>query len=81
VVSTWTDLLFAINLVVGAEKASDVVLASFVTFLLVVCIYYSIRLSDLAEQNKKIAQEMAVIKISASRPSDSSPPNKTEDGD
>lgn len=81
VLSTWTDLLLGINWVVGAEKASDVVLASFVAFLLVVCIYYSIKISDLAEQNKRIAQEIAVIKISARSGSHSSAKNETEDGD
>lgn len=80
-VSTWTDLLLTINWVVGAEKASDVVLAAFLAFLLMVCIFYSIRISDLAEQNRKIAQEIALMKIAARGGSNSSPKNKTEDGD
>jgi len=62
--SSWTDLLLAINWVVGAEKASDVVLAAFVAFLLLICIYYSIKISELAEQNKKLAQELALMKVS-----------------
>jgi len=61
--STWTDLLLAVNWVVGAEKASDVVLAAFVAFLLLICIYYSVKISELAEQNKKLAQELALMKV------------------
>lgn len=61
--STWTDLLLAINWFVGAEKASDVVLASFIAFLLTVCIYLSVRISELAEQNKKIAQDLASMNV------------------
>jgi hypothetical protein len=60
--SVWTDLLLAVNWFVGAEKVSDVVLAAFVAFLLMVCIYFSVRLSELTEQNKRIAQEIALMK-------------------
>jgi len=62
VLSTWTDLLLAINWLVGAEKVSDVVLAAFVAFLLVIGIYYSVKISELTEQNRQIAQELAIIK-------------------
>ena len=61
--STWTALLIAINQVVGAAKVSDVVLSAFIAFLIVVSIYYSIRISDLTEQNRRIAQEIAVMKV------------------
>jgi len=61
--SSWTDLLLAVNWVVGAEKASDVVLAAFIAFLLLICIYYSVKISELAEQNKKLAQELALMNI------------------
>ena len=59
--STWTGLLVGINQVVGAAKVSDVVLSAFVTFLIVICIYYSDKISELAEQNRKIAQQLAVM--------------------
>jgi len=59
--STWSDLLLTVNWVVGAERASDIVLAAFIAFLLVICIYYSARLSELTEQNKRIAQEIAIL--------------------
>lgn len=59
--STWTSLLIAINQIVGAARVSDVVLASFVTFLIVVSIYYSVKISELSENNRKIAQQLAVM--------------------
>ena len=61
--STWTHLLLAINWLVGAERVTDVVLAAFVAFLLVICIYYSVKISELTEQNKRIAQEIAIMKV------------------
>jgi len=61
--STWTDLLLAINWVVGAEKPSDVVLAAFIAFLILICIYYSVKISELAEQNKKLAQELVLMEV------------------
>ncbi len=61
--STWTDLLVAINQIVAAAKVSDVVLAAFVTFLIMISIYYSVKISELAEQNRKIAQQLAVMTV------------------
>jgi hypothetical protein len=61
--STWTDLLLAVNWVVGAANVSDVVLATFVAFLIVVSIYYCEKLSQLSEQNKKLAQEIGILKL------------------
>jgi len=66
--STWTALLGIINGVVGAARSSDVVLAAFVAFLLIVSIYYSVRISGLERQNKRIAQELAIMKLSGDRP-------------
>lgn len=60
--SAWTDLLLVINWIVGASRISELVLAGFVAFLLIISIYYSASLSELAEQNKKLAQEIAILK-------------------
>jgi len=65
VLSTWTELLIAIDQAVGAAKASDVVFAAFVAFLIVVSIYYSVKISELSEQNRRIAQELAVLKMAS----------------
>ena len=66
--STWTDLLIAINQIVGAAKVSDVVLAAFVALLIIVSIYYSVKISMLEKQNRIMAQEIAVLKVSSSNP-------------
>jgi hypothetical protein len=66
--STWTDLLLAVNWFVGAEKVSDVVLAAFIAFLIIISIYFSVRLSHLAEQNKKLAQEIAISRALKENP-------------
>jgi len=63
--STWPDLLLAINWLVGAERTTDVVLAAFIAFLLLICIYYSTKISELTEQNKRLAQELALVKVTS----------------
>jgi len=65
--STWTGLLLAINQVVGAANISDVVLAAFVAFLIIVSIYFSVRLSELTERNRKIAQHLALLNLTQSK--------------
>jgi hypothetical protein len=60
--STWTGLLIAINSIVKAQRVSDVVVSAFLTLLIIVSIYYSIKISELTEQNRKIAQELALSK-------------------
>ncbi len=61
--SNWPDLLLGINLFIGAANISDVVLAAFIAFLIIISIYYSVRLSELSEQNKRLAQEIALMKM------------------
>jgi len=61
--STWSNLISAINYIVGAEKASDVVLSAFIVLLLLVDVYYSVKISELAKQNKKLAQEIAILTV------------------
>lgn len=67
ILSTWGDILLAINRVVGAENPADLVQAAFTAFLLLVCIYYSVRISELTEQNKKLAQEITVQRAELKR--------------
>ncbi len=66
--STWTALLIGINQIVGAAKTSDVVFAAFVAFLIIVSIYYSVKISMLEKQNRIMAQEIAVIKAASVNP-------------
>ena len=58
--STWTGLLIAINSIVKAQRVSDVVLSAFVTLLIIVSVYYSVKMSELTDQNKRIAQQLAI---------------------
>lgn len=59
--------MLAINQVVGAANISDVVLAAFVAFLIIVSIYFSVRLSELTERNRKIAQHLALLNLTQSK--------------
>jgi hypothetical protein len=61
-ISTWTDLLTFIRTIVGAREPTDLVVAIFIAFLLITCIYYSVKISELTEQNRKISQELAIIR-------------------
>lgn len=66
-ISTMPDLLWILQWVLGwGTPVTDVVLAAFVGFLLIICIYYSVKISELSDQNEKLVQEMAVIKASVS---------------
>ncbi len=65
ILSSWTDLLVAIDRIVGAQRVSDVVVAAFIGFLLVVCIYYSVKISSLTDQNRRIGQELALLKVTS----------------
>jgi len=62
VLSTFQSLLLLINSVVQADNPANVVLAAFIFMLILVSIYYSIKISALTEQNKKLAQELAIIR-------------------
>ncbi len=63
VISTWTDLLVAMRTLAGAANPTDLVLAVFVAFLLLTSIYYSVRISELAKQNQRLVQEIALLKV------------------
>jgi hypothetical protein len=61
VLSTYQDLLTWINLLVQAGDPNDVVLASFIFMLILFSIYYSVKISELTDQNKRLAQEVALL--------------------
>jgi preprotein translocase subunit SecY len=60
-ISTFQDLLVWANLVLQAGSTTWVVLTSFIFLLIVVSIYYSVKISELTEQNKRIAQALALL--------------------
>ena len=61
-ISTWTTLLTFIRTVLGARDPTDLVVAMFIAFLIIMCIYFSVKISELTEQNRKMSQEIAVVK-------------------
>jgi hypothetical protein len=61
IISTFQDLLVWANSILQAGSTTWVVLASFVFLLIVTSIYYSMKISELTEQNKKIAQALALL--------------------
>ena len=77
-VATWSDLLLALKLAVGADNPTDVVFSAFLLFLLVVSIYYSMKISELTEQNRKLAQEVALLKTPATSTSSKEDSDKDE---
>jgi len=70
ILSTLQGILSAINSVVRAENPADLVQAAFIALLLSICIYYSVRISELTDQNRKLAQEIAVQKLTLKKDSD-----------
>jgi len=63
VISTFQDILVWANTLLQASSTTYVVLSSFIFLLIVVSIYYSVKISELTEQNKKLAQAMALIQV------------------
>jgi len=62
-ISTQQDLLWMLQWTLGwGTPVTDAVLAAFIGFLLIISIYYSVKISELVDQNEKLVQEMALIK-------------------
>ncbi len=61
--SSWTALLLTINSIIGTNSASNVVLAAFVALLIVVSIFYSVKISELTEKSRRLAQEIALMRV------------------
>lgn len=60
--SLWQDLRITISRLAGAESTADFITASYIAFLLMICIYFSVKISALTEQNKLLAQEVAILR-------------------
>lgn len=63
IMSTTQDLLWVLRWTLGVWNVTDVVLAAFVGFLLIISIYYSVKISELEKQNQRLVQEMALLKV------------------
>jgi hypothetical protein len=73
-ISTFQEILVWANVILQASSITSVVLASFIFFLIVVSIYHSMKISQLTEQNKRIAQALALLQNWINEQSD----NKTK---
>lgn len=60
--SLWRDLLHTISRVVGVEYPPALLFFMAFIFLLLIVLHYSIEISDLSEKNKRLAQEIALLK-------------------
>ena len=63
VLAFWGDLLIGITTLVGALNANSIIFLFGLGFLTLVSVHYSIRLSDLTDRNKDLAQAVAILNI------------------
>ena len=59
--SLWQGLLFALSEILGVLPTS-VILAAFIGFLIVVSVYFSMKLSQLSDRIRLLAQEVAILR-------------------
>ena len=57
----WYDLLVFITHVIGAALPTTTLFLFGVLFLLLICLHYSIKISTLTDQVRKLAQELAIF--------------------
>lgn len=60
--SVWRDLLHTISRIAGVEYPPALLFFMAFLFLLLIVLHYSIEISDLSEKNKRLAQEIALMK-------------------
>jgi hypothetical protein len=63
ILAFWGDLLFRIRDLVGAASANSIIFLCGLGFLTLVSVHYSIRLSDLTDRNKDLAQAVAILNM------------------
>jgi hypothetical protein len=63
VIAFWGDLLLGITHLIGAMNANSVIFLFGLGFLTLVSVHYSIRLSDLTDRNKDLAQAVAILSM------------------
>lgn len=59
--AAWSDALLAITRLVGAYSANSVIFFSAILFLMGLVLHLTVRTSGLAEQNKDLAQVVALL--------------------
>ncbi|OGW00604.1 MAG: hypothetical protein A2889_04230 [Nitrospinae bacterium RIFCSPLOWO2_01_FULL_39_10] len=62
ILAIWYDLLLAITSLIGASLATSTLFFFGLVFLILINLYYSIKLSAIANQMKNLAQEVGILK-------------------
>ncbi|MEK6590642.1 MAG: DUF2304 domain-containing protein [Nitrospinota bacterium] len=62
ILALWYDLLVAITLLIGAGIPTSTLFFFGLVFLILINLYYSIKMSTLANQMKNLAQEVGILK-------------------
>ncbi len=58
----WYDLLLVLTSLIGAVTATTTLFISAVMYLVLITLHFSVRISTLTDQVKKLAQELAILK-------------------
>ncbi|MBI4379450.1 MAG: DUF2304 domain-containing protein [Nitrospinae bacterium] len=67
ILALWYDLLVAITLLIGASIPTSTLFFFGLVFLILINLYYSIKMSTLANQLKDITQELGILKAEMKR--------------
>ena len=62
ILAIWYDLLLAITSLIGASLATSTLFFFGLVFLILINLYYSIKLSAIANQMKNLSQEVGILK-------------------
>jgi predicted membrane channel-forming protein YqfA (hemolysin III family) len=62
ILAAWHDLLLAITYFIGAALATSTLFFFGLVFLILINIYYSIKISTITNQMKDLAQEIGILK-------------------
>ncbi len=62
ILAIWYDLLLAITSLIGASLATSTLFFFGLVFLILINLYYSIKLSAIANQMKNLVQEVGILK-------------------
>ncbi|MBI5750177.1 MAG: DUF2304 domain-containing protein [Nitrospinae bacterium] len=66
ILAIWYDLLLAITSLIGASLATSTLFFFGLVFLILINLYYSIKLSAIANQMKNLSQEVGILKSAVS---------------
>lgn len=61
IMASWIDLLVIISDIVGSETVTSTLFFLGLLFLVVICLHFSIRISNLTNQVRKLSQSLAIL--------------------